>query len=217
MIVGYSAVVDPERCGYGISAYVHIKISQHSVEVRAPARARRSRRSGTPHSVSGENDLVLLVRTRDAATMRDLVLNRLQTMPDVLSTQTVLILDEPRVTGAADEFEIGVPDDRRRRAPGRADRGLGAGRRIPLVDAGSGAPARPVGHGRPISVTVRYESWRKGRSATVRRCWIWSAAARPRALCDQWTLNGARQPADSQDSPSVETLFVQLRPAQCQR
>jgi hypothetical protein len=50
---------------------------------------------------------VLLVRTRDAATMRDLVLNRLQTMPDVLSTQTILILDEPRVTGAADEFESG--------------------------------------------------------------------------------------------------------------
>ena len=30
VIVGYSAVIDPERCGYGISAYVHIKISQHS-------------------------------------------------------------------------------------------------------------------------------------------------------------------------------------------
>ena len=57
--------------------------------------------------MSGENDLVLLIRTRDAATMRDLVLNRLQTMPDVLSTQTVLILDEPRIDGAADEHEIG--------------------------------------------------------------------------------------------------------------
>jgi DNA-binding Lrp family transcriptional regulator len=44
--------------------------------------------------VSGENDLVLLVRTHDAASLRDLVLNRFQAMPDVLSTQTVFILDE---------------------------------------------------------------------------------------------------------------------------
>ena len=37
---------------------------------------------------------VLLVRTQDAASMRELVLNTFQTMPDVLATQTVLILDE---------------------------------------------------------------------------------------------------------------------------
>jgi DNA-binding Lrp family transcriptional regulator len=104
VIVGYSAIVDPERCGFGISAYVHIKISQHSWK---SVRQRVTQIPEVWHAalVSGENDLVLLIRARDAATMRDLVLNRLQTMPDVLSTQTVLILDEPRVTGAADEPE----------------------------------------------------------------------------------------------------------------
>jgi DNA-binding Lrp family transcriptional regulator len=44
--------------------------------------------------VSGDHDLVLLVRTRDAAGLRDLVLNTFQTMPHVVSTQTVLILEE---------------------------------------------------------------------------------------------------------------------------
>jgi DNA-binding Lrp family transcriptional regulator len=44
--------------------------------------------------VSGEHDLMLLVRTRDAAALRDLVLTRLQGMPEVNSTQTVLIFDE---------------------------------------------------------------------------------------------------------------------------
>jgi DNA-binding Lrp family transcriptional regulator len=44
--------------------------------------------------VSGEYDLVLLVRTRDVGTLRDLVLTRLQDMPEVLSTQTVLIFDD---------------------------------------------------------------------------------------------------------------------------
>src|SRR5690348_12978629 len=30
VITGYSATIDPERYGFGISAYVYLKISQHS-------------------------------------------------------------------------------------------------------------------------------------------------------------------------------------------
>jgi DNA-binding Lrp family transcriptional regulator len=46
--------------------------------------------------VSGDSDIVLLVRTRDIAALRELVLNAFQDMPEVLSTQTVLIFDELR-------------------------------------------------------------------------------------------------------------------------
>lgn len=93
VITGYGAMVDPERYGFGVSAYVHLKISQHSWK------AVRQRILDIPEVwhgalVSGENDLTLLVRARDAASLRDLVLNRLQTMPDVVSSHTVLILDE---------------------------------------------------------------------------------------------------------------------------
>jgi DNA-binding Lrp family transcriptional regulator len=95
VITGYAARVDPERYGYGISAYVYLKISQHSWKA---VRRRVQQIDEVWHAalVSGENDLVLLVRTRDAGSLRDLVLNDLQTMPDVVSTQTVLILDEVR-------------------------------------------------------------------------------------------------------------------------
>jgi DNA-binding Lrp family transcriptional regulator len=95
VITGYAARVDPERYGYGISAYVYLKISQHSWKA---VRRRVQQIDEVWHAalVSGENDLVLLVRTRDAGSLRDLVLNELQTMPDVVSTQTVLILDEVR-------------------------------------------------------------------------------------------------------------------------
>ncbi len=98
VITGYSAVVDPERYGFGISAYVQLKISQHSWK------AVRRRVEAVPevwHAalVSGEDDLVLLVRAHDAASLRDLVLNTFQTMPDVQSTQTILILDEARMPG----------------------------------------------------------------------------------------------------------------------
>jgi DNA-binding Lrp family transcriptional regulator len=93
VIMGYTAVVNPERAGYGLAAYVHLKISQHSWKA---VRERILAIEAVEHAalVSGENDLVLLVRTQDAGSLRDLVLDRLQAMTDVLSTQTVLIFDE---------------------------------------------------------------------------------------------------------------------------
>jgi DNA-binding Lrp family transcriptional regulator len=93
VITGYRASIDPERYGFGISAYVYLKISQHSWK---SVRRRITQIPEVWHCalVSGDNDLVLLVRTADAASMRELVLNTFQTMPDVQSTQTVLILDE---------------------------------------------------------------------------------------------------------------------------
>jgi DNA-binding Lrp family transcriptional regulator len=93
VITGYTAIVDPERLGLGISAYVYLKISQHSWQT---VRERVLNIPEVEHGalVSGENDLVLLVRTSDASSLRDLVLNTFQTMPDVLSTQTVLVLEE---------------------------------------------------------------------------------------------------------------------------
>jgi DNA-binding Lrp family transcriptional regulator len=101
VVTGYSATIDPERYGFGISAYVYLKISQHSWKA---VRRRVLQIPEVWHGalVSGDNDLVVLVRTQDAASLRDLVLNTFQTMPDVLSTQTVLILDELSGLGEAD-------------------------------------------------------------------------------------------------------------------
>jgi DNA-binding Lrp family transcriptional regulator len=95
VITGYAAKVDAEKYGYGISAYVYLRISQHSWKA---VRRRVEQIEAVWHAalVSGENDLVLLVRTHDASALRELVLTELQTMPDVVSTQTVLILDEVR-------------------------------------------------------------------------------------------------------------------------
>ena len=95
VITGYTVQIDPQRYGHGLSAYVHLKISQ-------PAwKQLRTRLLAVPeveHAalVSGDSDIVLLVRTRDTAALRELVLNSFQNMPEVLSTQTVLIFDELR-------------------------------------------------------------------------------------------------------------------------
>src|SRR5258708_4287269 len=79
VITGYEAVVDPRRLGPSLSAHVYLKISQHSwKDVRKTLKLVPEIEHGA--LVSGENDLVLFVRTRDADSLRELVLDRLQAM-----------------------------------------------------------------------------------------------------------------------------------------
>lgn len=95
VITGYTAQVDPQRYGYGLSAYVHLKIAQSAWK---QLRTNLMAIAEVEHAalVSGDSDIVLLVRTRDTAALRELVLNTFQNMPEVVSTQTVLIFDDLR-------------------------------------------------------------------------------------------------------------------------
>lgn len=95
VITGYSATVDSRRLGRGLSAFVYVKIRQHSwKQVRQAMQQVSEIEHG--YLVTGENDLLLFIRTRDADSLRDLVLNHLQAMEDVQSTHTVLVFDELR-------------------------------------------------------------------------------------------------------------------------
>src|ERR1700712_1229693 len=95
IISGYTAVIDPDRLGYGVSAYIYLRIAQQSWK---DVRQSIGLIDEVDHAalISGDDDLVLLVRTSDAAALRNLVLDKMQTLPGVLSTKTVLILDELR-------------------------------------------------------------------------------------------------------------------------
>ncbi|PSK96468.1 AsnC family transcriptional regulator [Murinocardiopsis flavida] len=96
VIRGFAAIVDPEKCGRGLSAYVSVRIEQHSWEV---FREYLRHIPEVDHAalVSGDVDLLLLVRVADAAALRTFVLERLQRIPEVRSTQTMFILDEPDI------------------------------------------------------------------------------------------------------------------------
>ena len=93
VITGYTATIDPERYGHGVSAYVYLKIAQRTWK---PLRDRLMQIGQVEHAalISGGTDIVLLVRARDVRALRDLVLERLHTMPEVISTETVMIFDE---------------------------------------------------------------------------------------------------------------------------
>ena len=93
VIRGFTARVDHERAGQGASAYITLKIVQNPWRT---VRGQLLELPGVEHMalVSGEFDVLMLVHTVDNRALRELVLNRIQSIPDVLSTHTLLVFDE---------------------------------------------------------------------------------------------------------------------------
>ena len=93
VITRYTAVVDPVRAGLRSSAYVTLKLRQHSW------RELRERLAAIPEVhhiglVGGNFDVILLVRARDNVDLRRVIFDTLQSMPGVLDTQTFLIFED---------------------------------------------------------------------------------------------------------------------------
>lgn len=93
VIRGFTARVDQERAGQGAAAYIALKIVQNSWRT---VREKLQELSGTAHIalVSGDFDVLLLVHTKDNRELRELVLTRIQAIPEVLSTRTLLVFEE---------------------------------------------------------------------------------------------------------------------------
>lgn len=94
-IRGFRADVDPQAIGLDIAAMILINIQQGAWPTM---RNKISRLPGVEYvaMTSGEFDFVLLVRAANIAALRDVVLYRLQPMPEVRSTHTIFVLDEER-------------------------------------------------------------------------------------------------------------------------
>jgi len=97
VIRGFTARVDHERAGQGASAYITLKIVQNSWRT---VREQLLALPGVAHIalVSGDFDVLLLVHTADNRALRELVLTRIQNIPDVLSTRTLLVFEETDLT-----------------------------------------------------------------------------------------------------------------------
>ncbi|MFJ5547176.1 Lrp/AsnC family transcriptional regulator [Streptomyces sp. NPDC093225] len=93
VIRGFAARVNHERAGQGASAYITLRIVQNSWRT---VREQLQQLPGAVHIalVSGDFDVLLLVHTPDNRTLRELVLTRLQAIPEVLSTRTLLVFEE---------------------------------------------------------------------------------------------------------------------------
>lgn len=93
VISRYSAVIDPLRAGLRASAYVTLKLRQHSW------REMKERLSAIPEVhhiglVGGNYDVILLVRALDNVDLRRVVFDVLQSIPGIIDTQTTLIFED---------------------------------------------------------------------------------------------------------------------------
>jgi len=97
-ITGFTATVDPAAIGLGTSAYVTLTVRQNSW------RELKERLQAIPEVhhmalVGGEFDVILLVRAADNAALREVVLNQLQAIPEVLATRTSLVFEDVENVG----------------------------------------------------------------------------------------------------------------------
>jgi DNA-binding Lrp family transcriptional regulator len=93
VVTGYAARIDPLRAGLGTTAYVLVSIDQTGW------RGVSGRLREVPYVqhialVGGDVDMMMLVRTPDNATLRDVVLARVHNVAGVRSTRTWLVFDE---------------------------------------------------------------------------------------------------------------------------
>lgn len=98
VITGYTAVVDPRKVGLDVVVLVLIGVQQRRwQDVAVTLRAIE----GVEYlaATTGEFDFMALVRLPDVAHLRDVVLEELQSVPGVVSTRTVFVLDEPGAAG----------------------------------------------------------------------------------------------------------------------
>ncbi|MGP4051934.1 Lrp/AsnC family transcriptional regulator [Streptomyces sp. 2A115] len=99
VITGFTAQLNPQRAGLGTSAYVTLMIDQNAW--RNISRELRE----IPYVehvtlVTGDFDVLVLVRTPDNSVLRRIVLESIQAVPGVRSTRTWLVFDEVRGRGA---------------------------------------------------------------------------------------------------------------------
>lgn len=95
IITGFTATVDPIAVGLGVAALVFIDIEQHDW------RSLRTDLAAIPGveylaMCAGRFDLMLIARAETIPALRDVLLERIQRMPGVRSTESVIILDEVR-------------------------------------------------------------------------------------------------------------------------
>ncbi|MET9850448.1 Lrp/AsnC family transcriptional regulator [Streptomyces ossamyceticus] len=99
VITGFTAQLNPKRAGLGTSAY--ITLSTEQAAWRDISRELRE----IPYVehvslVSGDFDVLVLVRAPDNEALRSVVLESIQGVPGVRSTRTWLVFDEVRGRGA---------------------------------------------------------------------------------------------------------------------
>jgi DNA-binding Lrp family transcriptional regulator len=97
-IAGFTVEVDPQQLGLGTTAYVAITIDQTAWRT-VSAGMREIPYVEHFALIGGDHDVLALVRAPDNAALRDVVLDRIQSIPGVRTSRTWLVFEEARGAG----------------------------------------------------------------------------------------------------------------------
>ncbi|MDO4918924.1 Lrp/AsnC family transcriptional regulator [Kocuria sp.] len=98
VVLRYTAVIDPVKAGLEASAYVTLRLKQNTWDTLRP-KLRAIPQVQHVALVGGTFDVMLLVRARGTAELREVIFDRLQPMPEVVDTQTFLVFEDVDVRG----------------------------------------------------------------------------------------------------------------------
>ncbi len=91
IIRGYAATVDPAAAGYGVLAFTWLTQAPGTAGADLTGAFATIPEIEECHHIAGEADYLLKIRARDTRHLED-VLVRLQTTPDVFTTETDVVL-----------------------------------------------------------------------------------------------------------------------------
>jgi DNA-binding Lrp family transcriptional regulator len=93
VISGFTVRLDPARLGLAVTAHVIVTVEQHGWRDALKA-FRAMPEVAYCAMLAADFDVLLIVRAPDVATVRDVVLERLNETPGVRRTRTLLVLDD---------------------------------------------------------------------------------------------------------------------------
>ncbi len=117
IIAGYTALLDPQSLGLGVTAYAHILLERH--DKRRPAELEREI-AAMPEvlecfAVTGEADYMLRIVAPDLATFSDLMMKKLLTLPGVAQVRTNIVLSKVKQTHELPLEHVARPRQQKRR------------------------------------------------------------------------------------------------------
>ncbi|OXS80010.1 Lrp/AsnC family transcriptional regulator [Domibacillus enclensis] len=98
IIKGYSALLDSETLGYGMTAFISISIDRMEHRALFLAKVAELAEVQECHHAAGEDDYLLKVRCRGTKDLDRIISEELRQLPGVFKTRTTIILSTVKET-----------------------------------------------------------------------------------------------------------------------
>ena len=108
IIKGYAALLDEEKAGFGVMAYVHVSINQNNEAAfdKFKTAVRKHPLVLECYSLSGQFDHLMKVVARSNKELSHFILKTLRTFPEIRDAQTLFVLDQVKHTN---ELPVDLP------------------------------------------------------------------------------------------------------------